>query len=534
MRLLTLSATALLTLTLLSGCGDHDHDHEDGHGHDSESHAPHGDGHDGHGDAGDGHSIVITHFTPATELFVEFPALVAGGDSPFAAHLTRLKDYKAVNEGTVTVTLSGGGAADETFSVAAPASPGIFRPIITPKQAGQRHLTLRLQSGGIDVSHDLGQYTVYATQEQALAAKPAEAEGGDEISYLKEQQWQVDFALAEATVQTLRASLQATGTLRPRADGEVYLSASSSGHLRSGGSFPYVGMKVERGQRLATIAPRLGGGDDLATLTAALDKARTEYAHASHERQRLEKLWNEKAIALHRLHEAESLEKIAKAELDAAEQRHSQSKGEKGAVSAGIPVLAPISGVLAQVSGAAGQYVHEGDPLFHIVNVDRLWLEARIAEADIGALQKADGAWFTVEGFNESFNTLGLNGRTIALGGQVDAVSRTVPLIFEFSNPGQRLRAGMFANARVFTGENSQGVTVPASAIYDDGGQEVVYVMLGGESFQRRMVRTGIRDGEQVEIKSGVQPGERVVSRGAYLVRLASASPAEAGHGHAH
>jgi multidrug efflux pump subunit AcrA (membrane-fusion protein) len=62
----------------------------------------------------------------------------------------------------------------------------------------------------------------------------------------------------------------------------------------------------------------------------------------------------------------------------------------------------------------------------------------------------------------------------------------------------------------------------------------VVYVMLGGESFERRVVRLGIRDGDYVQVVDGIAPGERVVTRGAYLVRLAGSSPAAAGHGHAH
>jgi multidrug efflux pump subunit AcrA (membrane-fusion protein) len=92
----------------------------------------------------------------------------------------------------------------------------------------------------------------------------------------------------------------------------------------------------------------------------------------------------------------------------------------------------------------------------------------------------------------------------------------------------------MFANVRVFTGEARLGLTVPDSAVFDDAGQTVVYVMLGGESFQRRIVRLGIRDTDRVQVLSGVEPGERVVSRGAYLLRLASSAPLEVGHGHAH
>ena len=518
---------------------DHGHDHDDDHrhGHDDDHGHDHDDDHGGHDDDhGHGHdeaTVVVTHFTEVSELFVEFPALVMGQASPFAAHLTRLDSYTPVASGTVTVTLSGGGAPDEQFSVATPSIPGIFRPIALPQHPVQRHVTVRLQGEGLDTLHDLGTFTVFPSQALALAGQDEEEHHDDTIAFLKEQQWQVDFALSEATQRPLRASVRATGTLRARADGEAYLSATTTGHLATAKAFPYPGMAIKRGQLLATISPQLGTASDLAAVQASLDKAHSEYQLAIHERERLEKLWALKAIAEHRLHEAQSAEEVAKAEFDAAERRYTQARGGKQPGS-GVPVLAPIGGVLAQVQTAPGRYVNEGEPLFHIVNLDRLWLESRIAEVDVGRLSQANGAWFTVEGFDQTFNTFELNGRGIALGGVVDPVNRTVPLILEFDNPGQALRVGMFANVRVFTGETRDAVSVPTSAIYDDGGQEVVYVMLGGESFERRIVQPGLRDGGHVEIKSGLEPGERVVSRGAYFVRLASASPAEAGHGHAH
>jgi len=542
MKLLSLPIYSLI-LIIMVGCEDHGHDNIDDHqpGAGTHSHhdaidvgAGHVDDHGGHGHGGDETTIAITHFSNATELFVEFPAFVVGEESAFAAHLTRLDNFKPVANGKLTVTLSGGGKTDEIFAIDGPSTPGIFRPVVFPEHAVKRNVTLRLQDENLNVVHELGEYTVYPSKQEAQADIPQSDEPEDAISYLKEQQWQVDFALSQAVKQELRASLRATGTIRPRADGEVYLSATTAGHLQSKDRFPFPGMEVVQGQVLATIAPRLGAGGDIATLKAARDKSRSEYELAKHERERLEKLWKEKAIAQHRLHEAESEEAVAKAEYNAAVRRYKQSTGAKQSTQAGIPILAPISGVLAQVHAAPGKYVNEGDALFHIINVGILWLEARIAEADIGKLQQPSGAWFSVEGYKENFNTFDLGGRLIALGGIIDPVSRTTPLIFEFNNPDERLRAGMFANVRVFTGETSSGVSVPASAIYDDGGREVVYVMLNGESFQRRVVQLGIRDTGHVLVKSGVNAGEWVVSRGAYLVRLASASPAEAGHGHAH
>lgn len=75
---------------------------------------------------------------------------------------------------------------------------------------------------------------------------------------------------------------------------------------------------------------------------------------------------------------------------------------------------------------------------------------------------------------------------------------------------------------------------MPRSAIIDDGGQPVVYVQTGGETFARRPVRLGLRGADYIAVESGLEAGERVVDRGAYQIRLAAAAPAEAGHGHAH
>ena len=110
----------------------------------------------------------------------------------------------------------------------------------------------------------------------------------------------------------------------------------------------------------------------------------------------------------------------------------------------------------------------------------------------------------------------------------VDVIRRVFP------RPDPRLRIGQSVTARVFTGEEQDALVVPAGALVNDAGADVVYVQTGGERFERRLVRVGLRDGEHVAIEEGLAPGERVVTRGAYLVHLAAGAPAETGHGHAH
>lgn len=470
----------LLQTPLLTGCDKHDHDHHDSEHdhvdkHDSnhnvnDSHE-HEDDHHGHGSS-DEPSVTVTHFTDYTELFVEFPVLSVGNESPFAAHLTWLDNFQPVSEGKVRVILRGGSYPEEEFSVDQASIPGIFRPVAVPRHAGQREVIVILESSKHNSVHNLGQYTVYSNKQAIPHVSEAEENGA--ISYLKEQQWQVDFATTPAQKLTLRESIRTVATIKAAADGEAEIVAPHDGQLAvKGKKIPSIGTKVNRGKVLAVVGTPLGR------------------------------------------------------ELNTTDKTVS-----------GSALRAPIDGVITHVHATPGSYLSKGQPVFHIVDPERLWLESRIPESEVLRLVNANGAWISLPDVNKPLmiETRGkdANGRVIALSHAVDQRTRTVPFILEFDNPDEKLRIGMLLEAYVFTGNTVNSVAVPVSAIVHDNGVPVVYVELGGESFERRVVQLGIRDGSNIEIINGVAESERVVSRGAYLVKLASSGPAEAGHGHAH
>ncbi|BAZ93715.1 uncharacterized protein FOKN1_1317 [Thiohalobacter thiocyanaticus] len=455
-----------------------ENDHND-HGHDHAAtgdhadHAAHdaGAGGHGHGDS-DIPAEVVTHFSQHTELFVEFPVLSVGNESPFAAHFTWLDDFRPVAGGRVSVLLHGGDLPEEEFTVKSPSIPGIFRPVVVPLYAAEREVTVILESPRQTSVHRLGTHTVYPDKADIPPQREEEPAGA--ISYLKEQQWQVDFATAPVVQRTLRESIRAVATVRAADDGEAELSAPHDGQLaRRGGRFPTVGTQVRKGEVLAVVGSPLG--------------------------------------------------------------RELQGLGRDVS---GTALRSPIDGVIAQVLATEGSYLHKGRPVFHIIDTRRLWLEARIPENEILKLHGADGAWVPLPGRDSPLviETAGddANGRLVAFSQVIDSRTRTAPLILEFDNPGQQLHIGMLAQAHIYTGTKANSLAVPVSAVVRDSGVPVVYVELGGETFERRVVQLGIRDGDNVEVRSGLAPGERVVSRGAYLVKLAASSPAEAGHGHAH
>lgn len=532
----------MLACALLPACrnGGHVHDDTGGHAHDASGghgadpgHA--GDHGHGHGGAG---SRAVTSFTDRSELFVEFEPLVRFQGTSFGAHLTALDGFRPVERGTVTVVLSGGAGAEERFAVERPDVPGIFRPVAHPVIGGPRNLAFEWSADGVVDRHDLGTVTVYADAAEAAHAPPAEeAEPAGAISYLKEQQWKTEFGLAAAERRTLRASLPADGTIRARPDGEAWIVAPVTGRMVTAGEdFPRLGTPVRRGQTLAWLAPRLGGDADAASLDVAAVRAELALEAARRERERAESLFEKGVVPERRVLDARAAETNAEAEAKAARDRLTQHRGtgvSRGAKSR-IALPSPIAGQVARVDVSAGAWVQEGAPLFQVVDLEKLRLEVRVPEADVGRVRKATGAWFELEGYEEPFRVQAGEDATVTLGGVVDPDSRTVPLVFAMDNPGGALRVGMFARVRVLTGETAEAVAIPVSAVVDEGGQDVAYVQLGGESFERRVLRLGIRDAGWVEVRSGVAAGERVVSRGAYQVRLAAAGSAVPAHGHAH
>lgn len=517
----TLIASLCAALFLI-GCSEADHEHAaDG------SHPPAAGAKDAHGHGAGGEKL--THFTDRTELFVEFPRLVVGEPSAFAAHLTMLADFRALTAAKVTVRLTGGDQPDEVFSVDKASQPGIFRPEAVPKHAGDRELSIEVVTPEFSVTHELGPFTVYADRKAADAEPaPHDDEG---VGFTKEQQWKVDFATSEVVTRPIRTAVNATGVLRARPDGEAQLTAAAAGQVQAAGTFPRLGQQVKKGELLAYLVPRLGGETDLATLRAAANKARVEHDLAQQELTRMEALYREEAVPEKRVLAARAAAALARAELAAAQQR----LGQVGGAGGGIPVRAPVAGTLADVRVSPGAFAQEGALLFHIADRSRLWLELRVPESDAARLASPSGAAFKVAGKEASVEIVaGKNGKLVAVGGVVDAATRTVPVVFEFTPGDLALPIGMAVQAQVFAGGAREAVAIPASSVLDEGGMSVVFVMTGGESFERRQVRLGAREGDWVEVLEGLTPGSRVVSRGAYLVKLASTGTAQIGHGHAH
>ena len=125
-------------------------------------------------------------------------------------------------------------------------------------------------------------------------------------------------------------------------------------------------------------------------------------------------------------------------------------------------------------------------------------------------------------------------GSQPVLAPEVDPDSRTAVLRSELKLTEDIVRPGMLAELEVAVETVEADVVMPYEAVLFEGGLPFAYVMHEGEMFERRELVLGLRDGDLVEVRSGVEVGEHVATRGASTVRLAAMAPASFGHQHQH
>lgn len=394
-------------------------------------------------------------------------------------------------------------------------------------------MTVRLESAALSDTHEVGQVQVYADA-QTVAAEATEEEA-ETISFLKEQQWTLDFATDLVAERSLRESLRVPAEVRPRTGGEAEVTAPVAGRLAASSTIPPVGAAVQKGQVLARIIPRTPTPSDRAALELAVEEARTALNLAQRDRERAERLLAAGAVPAKRFDEAKAAETTAQARFNAAQTRlaqHESSRSAEGdAPNEGQFLLrAPIAGVIAASHGTPGASVEEGETLFRVVATDPVYVVASIPEAESWRLRQLAGGELERAGESKPLPL----GRVVSAGRVVDAQARTLPVIFEVRNQDGRLAVGQSVFVRLFTAAATKAPAVPESALVDDAGRPVVFVQVAGESFERRPVRVGSRESGYAHILDGVKPGERVVTRGAYQVRLAALSPQVPAHGHVH
>lgn len=483
---------------------------------------------------------VETIWTDQHEWFVEHPLLVQGEAAEFAAHLTSLGDFTAVTTGTLEVALLD--AQDnvrERVVAESVARPGIFIPEIVPGWSGDGRLSLTYRSPTGEVD-EVG-WTV------RVAASVAELGEGtpdpDGIGFLKEQQWRIPFATVAASRAEVRDTLQLPASIQRHERHAAAVVAPGPGLYRApSAGLPGPGTAVRAGQVLGSLLPSPGAGGDWAEIQGDLVVASNRLAAAEHDLERASRLVAAGAVPARREIEARTEVDNAAARLESVRARAGvlADLGYQIDGAALLPLRAPLAGVVTELTVTDGERVEAGRPLFHIVDLDRLVARIEVPEPVMVRLLDAVAAGQQVEARVRAAAGVSAVGsewiparRLLDFGTEIDPRTRTAPLRYEIVGAGDRLRPGMSAEAILTVGETHEALVIPASAVLDLAGVSVVYVQTGGEAFEERVVRTGDLHGDAIEILSGLLPGDRVVTTGAYQVRLAALSP-DAAPAHSH
>lgn len=173
----------------------------------------------------------------------------------------------------------------------------------------------------------------------------------------------------------------------------------------------------------------------------------------------------------------------------------------------------PVSGVVTKKDVVEGMKLDAGAMPYEIVDLSSVWVLADVYEKELRFIQDGMPATLTLN----ALPNRELKGKVLFVDPLLDPKTRTVKVRLAFPNPRGELRPEMFGEV-VLHGKAREGLRLPQDAVVDSGAEQVVFVALGDGKFQPRRVRLGDASGEQVEVVSGLQAGDRVVMRANFLV----------------
>ena len=282
----------------------------------------------------------------------------------------------------------------------------------------------------------------------------------------------------------------------------------------------------------ATLGQEVRAGEALAVLESVeFGQAKVDYLQALALVRLREKTFEqekelfEKRIAAgrERIQAETQIEEARLAAKGAAQKLHvlglpAEEVGEIAAgqdISPRIEVRAPFDGTVVEATAVTGDLAGPEKPLFSIAATDRLWIVIDAHEADLLRVRKGQTVRFSVEGLPGKDFT----GTVVAVGGEVDDRTRTARVYAEIENADGLLRARMFGRAEITVKPPEPRLILPRGAVQNDGDCHLVFVSEAPDVFRARQVRLGAAEGDGFEIEDGLAPGEKVVSRGSFLLK---------------
>ncbi len=464
--------------------------------------------------------VAYTRYSDYVEIFVEYKPLVVGSPSKFAAHFTLLGEtFLPLSEGSVTVSLIVGEKGIR-HQADTPAVPGIYRLALMPVVAGQGKLVFDIVTKSFTDQIVIDPVSVYNNEASALADQP-EDNGGSDITYLKEQAWKVTFANMPVRKQPFSEVIKTNGQILSAPGDEIVIASTARGMIRFAGTNTIVGSEVKAGAILFTVS---GGNLTEGNVDALYKELKAKHEKAKADFERASVLVKDKIVSQKDFLELKLQYENAQTAFNSVAKNYSDN---------GQTISSEITGFIKNIFVIDGQYVIAGTPLAAVSKNKVLLLQANVSQKDYHKLSSVTSAHFKTTGSDTFMSTTGLNGRIITYGKSSLSNSPYIPVTFEIDNPGE-LVPGSIAEVFLKTAPVQNALVVPVSSLIEEQGSYYIYVQTGGESFQKREVKPGETDGINIRLLSGANENERVVTKGAYQIKLSQASGAIPAHGHEH
>jgi Cu(I)/Ag(I) efflux system membrane fusion protein len=198
---------------------------------------------------------------------------------------------------------------------------------------------------------------------------------------------------------------------------------------------------------------------------------------------------------------------VAQSELNAM--------AKSGVPTRSVTFVAPAGGTVMEKPVVQGMHFATGDTLFKTTDLSRVWVLADISERDLASVRAGQTA--TVSFRNEP--SASFEGKVLFVYPQLDSATRTAKVRIAVANKDGRLRLGQYADVRIAAPAAAMAaLTIPASAVIDDGTRQIAFVAKGNGVFEPRTLKLGARGGNTVEVLSGLKEGEQVVTTGNFLI----------------
>ncbi|HDY68589.1 MAG TPA: efflux RND transporter periplasmic adaptor subunit [Candidatus Scalindua sp.] len=502
----------VIVASLLASCNNDNHKHANAeHGllHGDETHtgvAP--------------EPLAYTLYTDKSELFVEFKPLIVGEVSKFAVHFTQLgKNFEAVTEGSVTVSLIGN-KKQLTDKAEKPSSPGIFRLALNPENSGTYQLVFDIQTKEFSDKIMIENITAYPDTKTALVNQQ-EQTIGEEIVYLKEQAWKIDFANMEVKREPFTEIIKTTGQIFPAQGDETTITAKSKGIITFGNNKKLIGSAVNSGETLFIIS---GAGLTEGNLDTKYKEAKNNYEKSKIDFERAKELVKYNVISQKYFQETQLRYKNAQSTFNTIEKNYTVG---------GHKITSPIQGYIKNVMVREGEYVEIGQPIASVSQNRKLILTAEVPQKHFSKLNSISSANFITVYDGKIYSTDNLNGKLISYGKNTNDNAYYIPVNFEIDNKVEII-PGSFIEVFLKTNVIKDALVIPYSALIEEQGNHFAYVQTSGEGFQKRELKLGANDGMYVQVLAGIKEGERVVIKGGYQIKLATMSGKMPAHGHEH